>query len=264
MEQRKTTKYVSFLKLMFCVLCSILLILLTESYYSGANSTRTHASEQTSYKWSFASKKSSADDAAIGAARRAVEAATKGEHPDNYIPPRPTSESSKSRAIGPKMPSREDTLLALEVDDERRLSEKAYKRKRDRVEDRERIEDLVGPKESGREGMLEKKRVKRDNDRSYRDAKDDAFGDYDDSTLMGGGDSFQARYAQIPLACDRADYSGAARIAQRDAARRRFEEKKASAREEKVSEVRERQDAMRQKEKATMDMFKQMAKERFG
>ena len=38
MEQRKTTEYVSFLKLMFCVLCSVLLILLTESYYSGANS----------------------------------------------------------------------------------------------------------------------------------------------------------------------------------------------------------------------------------
>ena len=42
--------------------------------------------------------------------------------------------------------------------------------------------------------MLEKKRVRREADRSFKDAKDDAFGDYDESTLMGGEDSFQARY----------------------------------------------------------------------
>lgn len=54
------------------------------------------------------------------------------------------------------------------------------------------------------------------------------------------------------------------RIAQRDAARKRFEEKRGSGREEKMSENREKQDAMRQKEKATMDMFRQMAKERYG
>jgi hypothetical protein len=49
-----------------------------------------------------------------------------------------------------------------------------------------------------------------------------------------------------------------------DAAKKRFEEKRAAARGERDSEVKERQDAMRQKERATMDMFKQMAKERFG
>ena len=41
--------------------------------------------------------------------------------------------------------------------------------------------------------MLEKKRMRRENDKTFRDAKDDSFGDYDDNTLMGGGDSFKAR-----------------------------------------------------------------------
>ena len=50
------------------------------------------------------------------------------------------------------------------------------------------------------------------------------------------------------------------RVARRDAAKRRFEEK----REEKTYAVRERVDALRAKEKATMDMFMQMAKDKFG
>ena len=49
-------------------------------------------------------------------------------------------------------------------------------------------------------------------------------------------------------------------MARRDAARRRFE----SAKEEKMSTVRERANAMREKDKATMDMFQQLAKQRFG
>ena len=50
------------------------------------------------------------------------------------------------------------------------------------------------------------------------------------------------------------------RVARRDAARKRFEDK----REEKMYAVRERTDAMRAKEKATMDMFVQMAKAKYG
>lgn len=54
------------------------------------------------------------------------------------------------------------------------------------------------------------------------------------------------------------------RIAQRDAARRRYEEKRQSTAEGKQSSIRERQEAMRAKENATMEMFKQMAREKFG
>ena len=99
---------------------------------------------------------------------------------------------------GPTLPSRDDLVLLRESAEDQRMAERAYARKRERAEDKERIEDLVGPRESGREGALEKKRIKRESDRSFRDARDDAFGDYDESTLMGGGDSFQAQYV-IPF-----------------------------------------------------------------
>ena len=54
------------------------------------------------------------------------------------------------------------------------------------------------------------------------------------------------------------------RIRQRDAARKRAEERKHGAREERDAAARERVNAIRQKDKATMDMFMQMAKEKFG
>lgn len=163
------------------------------AYYSGANSGRQAAAELTGYKWSFASKKSSAEDAAIGAARRAVEAATtKSGDADEYMPAASSSTGAR-KPIGPTLPSRDDLVLAREAEEEKRAAERAYKRLRERAEDKTRVEDLVGPKEVGREGMLEKKRVKRDGDRSFRDAKDDSFAEVDESTLMGGGDSFKAR-----------------------------------------------------------------------
>ena len=98
-----------------------------------------------------------------------------------------------SRVIGPTLPSSSDRILLREAQEEARYTERNHERKRARQEDKERIEDLVGSKEQGREGMLEKKKMRREVDRAARDAKDDTLGEYDDSTLMGGGDSFQAR-----------------------------------------------------------------------
>lgn len=54
------------------------------------------------------------------------------------------------------------------------------------------------------------------------------------------------------------------RIAQRDAAKQRREEKLQMQREGRAAETRERVTEMREKDKATMDMFKALAKERFG
>ncbi len=50
------------------------------------------------------------------------------------------------------------------------------------------------------------------------------------------------------------------RIARRDAARKRFEEKRG----DKMYATKERADELRAKDKATMDMFMQMAKAKFG
>jgi hypothetical protein len=95
--------------------------------------------------------------------------------------------------LGPTLPSRADRVLAEEEADERRAGEHQRKRKRERAEDKDRLEDMVGPKEIGKAGMLEKKRVKRENDKTFRERGDDGFEEADDRTLMGGGDSFRER-----------------------------------------------------------------------
>ena len=90
------------------------------------------------------------------------------------------------------MPSESDRQFAKERETELAAIEREAVRKRDRQEQRDRIEDQFGPKEVGREGMLEKKRVQRESNKAVRDAKDDAGLEVNDRDLMGGGDSFQA------------------------------------------------------------------------
>jgi len=91
--------------------------------------------------------------------------------------------------------------------------------------------------------MLEKKRARREGDKAFREKS--PGGEVPDDVLMGG-DSFQAR------------------VAQRDAARKRFDDKRANMRDDKDATIRERQQKLREKNDATMDMFKALAKERFG
>ncbi|THG96331.1 hypothetical protein EW026_g5481 [Hermanssonia centrifuga] len=199
------------------------------------------ASSQTGYKWSFASKTSKADSDALKAARAAVGAATYNRSPSDYMP----VAGGSGRVQGPTLPSQSDLTLAREDVDVRLHTDRDLKRKRNKKEEKERVEDMVGPKEVGRDGMLEKKRARREADRSFREKGDDGF-EADESTLMGGGDSFRER------------------LAKRDAARKRVEEKKFGPREEREAATRERADVIRQKDRATMDMFMQMAKEKFG
>lgn len=155
----------------------------SESIYTGVDAQP--ASSQTGYKWSFAAKTTKADNDALRAARNEVGAATYNRAAD------PTAAGS-GRLQGPTLPTQSDLTLAKELADEKRASERDLKRKRDRKEGKERLEEMVGPKEVGKEGMLEKKRAKREADKSFREKGDDGF-DVDDDTLMGGGDSFKAQ-----------------------------------------------------------------------
>ncbi|KAF8899363.1 hypothetical protein BD779DRAFT_1488411 [Infundibulicybe gibba] len=208
---------------------------LDKSLYAGVDPSTVSAKTQTAYKWSFADKSSRVDADALEAARAQVGAATYG---------RDTAPSRGGGKVqGPSMPSASDLALAREMTSENYQTERSYKRKREKAEDRERIEDLVGPREVGREGMLEKKRMKRDGDRAFREKGDDGF-EADESTLLGTGSSFKDE------------------IAKRDASRKRFEQK--SGKEDKAAAVRERVTVFKEKEKATMDMFQQLAKQRFG
>lgn len=94
--------------------------------------------------------------------------------------------------LGPIMPSASDLTLAREYANEQQEEERRYRRKRDKAEAKDRVEDMVGPKSVGREAMLEKKQLRRENDKAFRERGDDGF-DLDESTIMGGGDSFRER-----------------------------------------------------------------------
>lgn len=215
---------------------------LSKNYYVGIDPMSIPATTNTAYKWSFASKRSRVDDDALQAAREQVSAATYGREISSHESGSSSRASGSGRVKGPTLPSASDLTLAREMNAEQQDEMRAYKRRREKVEAKKRVEDAVGPKEVGREGMLEKKRAKRENDRAFRDRGDDGL-ELDESTLLGGGDSFKDQ------------------IAKRDATRKRFENKKA---EEREAATRERANAFKEKEKATMDMFQQLAKQRFG
>jgi hypothetical protein len=151
--------------------------------------SKQSATSQTAYKWGFASKRTKADEEALKSARAEVGVATYGV---DSRPPN-AGESSSKRVQGPALPSQADRILAREAEEEKVVAERAYQRKHDKAEARDRIEDMVGPREVGRERMLEKKRERREGDRAFREKGDEGL-DVDEKTLMGGGDSFKAQW----------------------------------------------------------------------
>jgi hypothetical protein len=181
---------------------------LTGTYYDGINSASIPATINTAYKWSFASNKTRADDDALRHAREEVGAATYGQDPlpSGVLLGEGPSSRPGARVQGPAMPPGFDLTLAREQAAEHRDELKTYKRKRDKMETKERIEEMVGPKPVGREGMLEKKKLKRESDRDFREKGDEGL-EMDETTLMGGGDSFKAQYrmhfscADLNLTC---------------------------------------------------------------
>jgi len=213
---------------------------LSDDIYQGRQAT---SDTQTSYQWSFAKNKSKIDPNALKSIRDDVQAETNGRA---QLSNENDASRARSKVQGPSLPSASDMQYVREVADDLKTRSMQASRRHDRTEQRERVDELVGPKESGREGMLEKKRVARESDKSYRDAKDDGALEFNDNDLLGGSDSFKAA------------------ILRRDANKRKFEEKKRQEKDSKYVETRERTTQMREKDKATMDMFRAMAKDRFG
>ncbi|KAG8880730.1 hypothetical protein FRB98_004747 [Tulasnella sp. 332] len=211
------------------------------AFYNGDLSRNNASSANTAYRWSFTSKRSAADQAALEAAKASVSEATYsrfGARPSEPARQRPSQ-------IGPTLPSAGDRRVQLEETREVEQRNVTASRKRERQEDKERVEDLVGPREVGREGMLEKKRLKREDDRRLQDKEEGGL-EVDDSALYGDNDSFQAR------------------LAARDANRKKYEEKKQVLRVDRNSAGNERLAALRDKEKETMEHFQALAKQRFG
>lgn len=161
-------------------------------FYEGIDPSSARASEQTAYKWSFTSKQTRADGDALRAARAEISAATNVRENTSRGAASGLS-GSGTRTHGPTMPSSSDLTLAREYTAEQEEEERRYKRKRDKAEAKDRIEDMVGPKAVGREAMLEKKQLRRENNNTFKERGDDGL-DLDESTTMGGGDGFKDMY----------------------------------------------------------------------
>ncbi|KAH6911124.1 hypothetical protein BKA70DRAFT_1460245 [Coprinopsis sp. MPI-PUGE-AT-0042] len=193
-------------------------------YYRGIEPGTLTATANTSYKWSFAAKGNRADNEALKNARAEVGAAT----------------------YGPTLPSAADLTMAAELDKEQEAELRAYKRKREKMEAKERVEDMVGPKPVGREAMLEKKRARRENDKAFREKGDEGL-EVDEDTLLGGGDSFPSSVNSL-------------RLARRDAAKKRNE----ARRSEDVAFARERATVLKEKDKVCSRLYVTIPPQAYG
>ena len=185
MESRQITRQAFCIILLLCVL-----LVLLDDLYSPVDPASIPSNQQTAYKWSFASNRSRVNEDELRRVREAVGG-------DTYGTSASSSQASKGtgRMQGPTLPSAADLQLAREDAVSYANMTHLAKRKRERGEDKERVEDIVGPKEVGREGLIEKKRVKREGDRAFREAKEDGGLEVSEDLLMGGGSSFKERCA---------------------------------------------------------------------
>lgn len=85
-----------------------------------------------------------------------------------------------------------DRQYELEEKEELDRRQNSSARKRARAEEADKLEDILGPREVGREKIQENKRARRETDRAFREKS--AEPELDQDALMGGGDSFRARY----------------------------------------------------------------------
>lgn len=180
------------------------------------------------------------------------------EDDDDYGPPPPPgttrAATSSSSRKGPGIPSLADLALQREAAAEAhaaRAADLRLARKADRVQQKERLDELVPRAEPGtRERKLEKKAAVNEKMRSFRDKGDAAaVEEVDDGDLMGGGDGVD-------------DYKRAVASQQRKKTERelrREEEARArwQEREEKLKEWKAR-------EEEKMKGLKELAKARFG
>ncbi|CAO3642183.1 unnamed protein product [Cunninghamella blakesleeana] len=206
---------------------------LDEKYYKGISSTHVSHSDSTSYKWSFAKNLNTEE---IDYVKDKVDSMTSRGNGDNK------GSSSKRRAnVGPSLPSfsKKDQVDKEEEWERKRIERKSeYQTQKRRT--KEYLEDAV-PKLEGREKKLAEKRATNAL-RRREPSPDIELGD-DDIYGSSHGDDFKSRLAMEKRANER-----------RQA---RYEERQ----EQKLAPIKDKLHAFKQKEDATMDMFRKMAEE---
>ncbi|CAK7216479.1 hypothetical protein SBRCBS47491_002841 [Sporothrix bragantina] len=184
--------------------------------------------------------------------------------PDQASPATSLAVSSAFRsrhlgAPGPTIPSRADLDERRALDDDARDTERAalrLARRADRAEQRERLEELVPRAAAGtRERQLEKKRELNHKMRGFRDRSPGGGGlEMGDDELMGDDGGSGRKSAK-----DLQKEAEAAQARRTHWQHRREEEQRA-----RDEELNERRAQYRAREEETMDMLRELARQRFG
>ncbi|KAI9294165.1 hypothetical protein K502DRAFT_342654 [Neoconidiobolus thromboides FSU 785] len=205
---------------------------LEDKFYDGVNSTQFAKEDNTSFKWKFANK---IDGSELDRIRDIVDTDT------NKHKARQLNMDKKRRVQGPTMPSdfsiknRTDAILEEEELNAAGRDRKKRENKRLRKDKEVLLEELV-PKATGREAMIEKKRMKA----AYTKRENSPDVVLDDKELMGGDDFYSTLAKQK------------SREYQRNTRRQQIEK-------EKAEQLKQRVASYQAKEEATMDMLRKLA-----
>lgn len=160
--------------------------------------------------------------------------------------------ASRRNRPGPSIPNMQDLELKREMAQEDRLALREdiqHERKLDRKAQKERLDDLVPRAEAGtRERQLEKKAEVNAKMKSFRE-RSPGVAEIPDTELMGAEDGVSD--------LKRTKQEFERKKNEREIRREEVLRAKAEEREERLA-------IYRQKEEGTMDMLKQLAKQRFG
>ena len=170
------------------------------------------------------------------------------EEEDGYGPTLPKTEQSQ---YGPGVPRFQDLQMRQEQVEEDREAERAdrrYERKQERKLEKERLEELAPRAAPGtRERQLEKKRESAAANRAFRDAKEGGEVEVGDGDLLGDDEDAHKRELK---AMER-------KKNEREVRKEEVLRARAAEREERMVEAR-------RKEAKTMDMLREIAKQRYG
>ncbi|KAF2431294.1 hypothetical protein EJ08DRAFT_632650 [Tothia fuscella] len=174
------------------------------------------------------------------------------ESEEDEFGPAPPSKSGGGQKAGPVIPRMEDLQYRDEIlteDQKAAREDLAYDRKQDRRVQKDRLEELIPrPDPGSRERQLEKKREVASTHASLRDEKEAGVADVPEADLLGddGVDGFKRQKKEM------------------ERKKTERELRKEEVWRARAEERQERLTARKDKEDQTMEMFKAMAKSRFG
>ncbi|KAK0617125.1 hypothetical protein B0T14DRAFT_589576 [Immersiella caudata] len=175
-----------------------------------------------------------------------------GEEGEEYGPALPGAVSSIAKPRGPGVPSLQDLELRREMNAEEkdaRIGELRDARKADRRVQKERLDELVPRADAGtRERKLEKKKEVNEKMKAFREPS--PGGEVPEEELIGGGEGGIADYKRM-LAEEKH------KVSERQQRREEMERARNAERDERIR-------AYKDKEEATREMLRQLAKKQFG